>query len=82
MCTDSPIQKPVNRDLILGIGGLFLLGKATHEIFERVEFDEDPDRPKKQLSFASVIVQILILDVVFSLDSVITAVGMAEHLVL
>ncbi len=72
------------RDLILLFGGLFLLGKATHEIFDKLEVshDEDPvtGQSKTHSSFASVIVQIVLLDIVFSLDSVITAVGMAQSI--
>ena len=70
------------RDLILLGGGLFLLAKATHEIHVNLEghgAEEHEESPKK-VSFSSVIVQIALLDVVFSLDSVITAVGMADHL--
>jgi len=68
------------RDLILLVGGLFLLGKATHEIHDKLEGEEGHASAKVQASFASVIVQILLLDIVFSLDSVITAVGMANEL--
>lgn len=68
------------RDLILLVGGLFLLGKATHEIHDRLEGDEGEASARVASSFAGVIVQILLLDIVFSLDSVITAVGMANHL--
>ena len=69
------------RDLILIGGGLFLLGKATLEIHGKLEGDEHPTGAgAKVTSFASVIVQIMLLDIVFSLDSVITAVGMAEDL--
>ncbi len=64
------------RDLILLGGGLFLLAKATHEIHESME-GEHGERKAKAASFGSVIAQILALDLVFSLDSVITAVGMA-----
>ena len=67
------------RDLILLGGGLFLLYKATKEIHERLEGDTGHASAKVAASFASVIIQILILDVVFSLDSVITAVGMADE---
>jgi len=68
------------RDLILIAGGLFLIGKSTFEIHEKMESGSDhPDAERIAASFTSVIVQILLLDVVFSLDSVITAVGMAEH---
>ena len=70
------------RDLILIVGGLFLLGKATHEIHDKLEGagDRHAGAGKKAASFASVIFQILLIDLVFSLDSVITAVGMAEDL--
>lgn len=64
------------RDLILIIGGLFLIAKSTHEIHGSLEGEEGHASKKVYASFASVIVQITILDVVFSLDSVITAVGM------
>jgi len=68
------------RDLILLAGGLFLMGKATHEIHDRLEGEEGEEVKKVVPSLTSVIVQIMILDIVFSLDSVITAVGMARHL--
>src|SRR5215218_3669363 len=70
------------RDLILIAGGLFLVWKATKEIHHHVDRDPGPDLfegEKAQMSFASAIVQILLLDLVFSLDSIITAVGMTEH---
>jgi predicted tellurium resistance membrane protein TerC len=67
------------RDLILIIGGLFLIYKSTAEMHDKLEADEEEKKVKKVISFSGVIVQILILDVVFSLDSVITAVGMANH---
>ena len=68
------------RDLILLLGGLFLIYKSTVEIHGRIEGEEhSTDAQKKQVTFGSVIMQILILDVVFSLDSVITAVGMADE---
>ena len=73
-------QEISGRDLILLIGGVFLLFKATREIHERLEGDEGHASAKVKASFTSVIVQILLLDIVFSLDSVITAVGMAEEL--
>src|SRR6187402_1576672 len=66
------------RDLILLIGGLFLIGKSTLEIHEKLEGVEGHGSAKVAKSFVSVIIQILLLDIVFSLDSVITAVGMAE----
>src|SRR6516162_6012159 len=69
------------RDLILLVGGLFLLAKSTHEIHGSLEGEEDHgDRGRVVNSFAATIFQILVLDIVFSLDSVITAVGMAESI--
>jgi predicted tellurium resistance membrane protein TerC len=68
------------RDLILLVGGLFLLGKSTHEIHDKLEGETGHRSGKAGASFASVLIQIALLDIVFSLDSVITAVGMAEHL--
>jgi predicted tellurium resistance membrane protein TerC len=71
-------QEISGRDVILIVGGLFLLGKSTLEIHEKLEGAEGHGSAKVATSFAAVIVQILLLDIVFSLDSVITAVGMAE----
>jgi predicted tellurium resistance membrane protein TerC len=68
------------RDLILIGGGLFLLGKSTLEIHERLEGEEGHGSNRVAATFASVIVQIMLLDIVFSLDSVITAVGMVDEL--
>jgi len=68
------------RDLILLVGGLFLIGKSTHEIHQRLEGEEGHASARVSASLASVIVQILLLDIVFSLDSVITAIGMANRL--
>ena len=68
------------RDLILIGGGLFLVGKATHEIFDKMEVDHTQPRRPVQVSFAAVVTQIVLLDLVFSIDSVITAVGMARAL--
>jgi predicted tellurium resistance membrane protein TerC len=67
------------RDLILLIGGLFLIYKSTKEIHEKISDEETKHKKHKPMSFAATIVNILILDVIFSLDSVITAVGMANH---
>jgi predicted tellurium resistance membrane protein TerC len=67
------------RDLILLIGGLFLIAKATKEIHEKLEGEDGHVSRKLAPAFASVITQILLLDIVFSLDSVITAVGMARQ---
>jgi predicted tellurium resistance membrane protein TerC len=68
------------RDLILLVGGVFLLTKSTREIHDRLEGEEGEGNARVAAGFAAVIVQILLLDIVFSLDSVITAVGMANHL--
>jgi predicted tellurium resistance membrane protein TerC len=73
-------QEISGRDLILIIGGLFLLGKSTHEIHDKLEGEEGHASGRVASSFASVIVQIMLLDIVFSLDSVITAVGMVDEL--
>jgi predicted tellurium resistance membrane protein TerC len=68
------------RDLILLGGGLFLIFKATWEIYDKLEVQHtDTPTTGRRGAFAAVLVQILVLDIVFSLDSVITAVGMAEH---
>ena len=72
-------QEISGRDLILIVGGLFLLAKSTHEIHDKLEGEEGHASAKVAASFAGVIIQILLLDIVFSLDSVITAIGMAEH---
>ena len=70
------------RDLILLGGGLFLVAKATHEIYEKLEVpqESEAEKPSGARMFGLIIAQILLLDIVFSLDSVITAVGMAQHL--
>ena len=68
------------RDLILILGGLFLLAKSTMEIHSKLEGEEEHHDFKAKVSFWGVIVQILLLDIVFSLDSVITAIGMANDL--
>lgn len=68
------------RDLILIGGGLFLLAKGTLEIHHTVEGHEEEGAAPKLASFQSVVIQIMFLDIVFSLDSVITAVGMSDHL--
>ena len=70
------------RDIILILGGMFLLAKSVHEIHHKLEGQDDPTNAKVKASFASVIGQILILDVVFSLDSVITAIGMADNVMI
>ncbi len=69
------------RDLILLFGGLFLVAKATWEIHDKLEGEEHgPSGTKAVASFAAILTQIVLLDIVFSLDSVITAVGMAKHI--
>jgi len=68
------------RDLILIFGGLFLLAKATWEIHDKLEGEEHGHEAGRVASFGAVLVQIALLDIVFSLDSVITAVGMAREL--
>lgn len=66
------------RDLILILGGLFLLAKSTHEIHNSLEGQEESHESKARVSFLNVLIQISLLDIVFSLDSVITAVGLAK----
>jgi predicted tellurium resistance membrane protein TerC len=68
------------RDLILMVGGLFLLGKSTLEIHDKLEGEEGHGSARSSSTFAGIIIQITLLDVVFSLDSVITAIGMASQL--
>lgn len=67
------------RDLILIGGGLFLLAKSTHEIHANLEGKEEQSERKARHKFVSVLIQIAVLDIIFSLDSVITAVGLADH---
>jgi len=67
------------RDLVLLLGGLFLMAKSVHEIHDKLEGEEGRVSTRVAGSFAGVIVQIMLLDVVFSIDSVVTAVGMAQH---
>lgn len=68
------------KDIILILGGLFLIAKSTHEIHKKLEASEESHDKKKHSTFWFVIAQILILDIVFSLDSVITAVGMVNEI--
>jgi predicted tellurium resistance membrane protein TerC len=68
------------RGLILILGGLFLIGKATHEIHDKLEGDEEDEETKRAArSLTAVVAQIMVIDIVFSLDSVITAVGMVDQ---
>jgi len=71
-------QELSGRDLILLAGGLFLLAKATHEIHDNLEGEAGRANPRGAASFVGVVLQIMLLDVVFSLDSVVTAVGMVD----
>jgi predicted tellurium resistance membrane protein TerC len=73
-------QEISGRDLILILGGLFLLAKSTYEIHDKLEGEEGHASKKVPSSFTSVVIQIMLLDIVFSLDSVITAVGMVDEL--
>src|SRR6266542_2938655 len=68
------------KDLILFAGGLFLIGKSTHEIHEKLEGVEGQASAKVTAAFWNVVIQIMLLDIIFSLDSVITAVGMVNQL--
>jgi predicted tellurium resistance membrane protein TerC len=72
-------QEISGRDVILIIGGLFLMAKATHEIHNNLEGIEEPGHTIVAASLGMVLLQIALLDIVFSLDSVITAVGLVEH---
>ncbi len=73
-------QEISGRDLILIAGGLFLLAKATHEIHDKLEGDSGHAGARVPPSFGAVVMQIMLLDVIFSLDSVITAVGMVSEI--
>jgi predicted tellurium resistance membrane protein TerC len=72
------------RDIIVLVGGIFLIGKSVHEIYEKVELSGDDDendeegKPKKRAKMLPIIMQIAVMDIIFSLDSVITAVGMVD----
>ena len=77
------LERPISgRDLILIGGGLFLLAKATIEIHQSLEGEEGHHSARVRQSFVAVITQIVLLDIVFSLDSVITAVGMADEIII
>src|SRR4028118_118087 len=73
-------QEISGRDLVLLLGGLFLIGKSTHEIHGSLEGEEGHKTSKVYASLTGVLVQIALLDMVFSLDSVITAVGMVDQI--
>ncbi|MDF3065367.1 MAG: hypothetical protein K0R38_968 [Polyangiaceae bacterium] len=68
------------KDLVLIIGGLFLVAKATHEIHSKVESEGEHAPQVRRAGFTSIVIQILLIDIVFSLDSVITAVGMVSEI--
>jgi predicted tellurium resistance membrane protein TerC len=70
------------RDLILVVGGLFLLGKSTSEIHAKVEGEAEQMRQIKVISLRSAIIQIILLDIIFSLDSILTAVGLVENVLI
>jgi predicted tellurium resistance membrane protein TerC len=70
------------RDIILILGGLFLLGKSTLEIHDKLEGEEGHASVRIKASFTSVIIQVMLMDIIFSLDSVITAIGMVDKLVI
>ena len=77
----NPFDHPLSgRDLILLLGGAFLIAKATYELHERLEGETGHTSGRVAASFAAVITQVMLLDIVFSLDSVITAIGMANNL--
>jgi predicted tellurium resistance membrane protein TerC len=73
-------QEISGRDLILVLGGLFLVGKATWEIHDKLEGSEHGRTAPRTANFGAILVQIVLLDMVFSLDSVITAVGLAQEI--
>lgn len=70
------------RDLILAAGGLFLLAKSTSEIHHKLEGDTDEQDVKAKATISAVIFQIILLDAVFSIDSILTAVGLTEHIII
>ncbi|MDO1447300.1 TerC family protein [Rhodocytophaga aerolata] len=70
------------RDIILFLGGLFLLGKSTTEIHHKLEGDEEGTSAKKATSLRSAIIQIILLDIVFSFDSILTAVGLVDNVLI
>jgi predicted tellurium resistance membrane protein TerC len=70
------------RDIILFAGGLFLMAKSTSEIHHKVEAKEHGERPVKQRAVSAAILQIILLDIIFSFDSILTAIGMTKHVLL
>jgi predicted tellurium resistance membrane protein TerC len=77
---DAEVKQISVKDVVLLVGGMFLIGKSTMEIHHKLEGSEEDSRVKMSASFAMTIVQIALIDIVFSLDSVITAVGMAQQI--
>lgn len=70
------------RDIILGLGGIFLLAKSTSEIHHKIEGENDIHTSKKKIGVFATIIQIVMLDMIFSFDSILTAIGMTEHLLI
>lgn len=70
------------RDIILAVGGLFLIAKSTSEIHHKMEGDEHEMEVKKPKAFSNAIVQIVLLDIIFSFDSILTAVGLTDEIIL
>jgi len=77
---------PSGQAVILFVGGLFLIYKATNEIFEKIEGGESPldpiEKPKASVKMANVIIQIAVINLVFSVDSILTAIGLSDHLLI
>jgi len=78
--SNHQIDAVTGRDLVLIIGGLFLIAKSVLEIHNQVQHDEDTPHVARPSSFASVLAQIVVLDLIFSLDSVISAIGMVQEI--
>ena len=70
------------KDLILGLGGIFLLAKSTSEIHHKFEGENNSNNSKKNIGMLGIILQIIMLDMIFSFDSILTAIGMTEHLII
>ena len=70
------------RDLILGLGGIFLLAKSTSEIHHKIEGENETQKASKTHGIFGVILQIIMLDIIFSFDSILTAIGMTQHLII
>ncbi len=70
------------RDLIIGLGGIFLLAKSTSEIHHKIEGENNITAPNKKRGMLNIILQIVMLDIIFSFDSILTAIGMTDHLII